>query len=325
MGAIYRLFLLLGVSTGRLRAQDGSLAQPVETVHYPEGCSAKSEAGDHLLIRYTLKNAEEPEGWPLFSMNAWEQQHVHLGHEGAFEAFNEGLAGMCAGEVRRLTFPAGDFDLSAAQAAKSPVVVSEVELLTLTSEGDHHVFSLIDAGEMGDLMDMVDGHAGVNAVDKYGNSALMASVQAGKRMQMAVATLLNSWKPKCDVDFKKPSGHTALFYAVTHDDAEGTTIVKALLSRGADPNVELLQPEVAGWTPLHFACKFKNVKYVALLLEYGANPLAETAAGLSVLDAAKDAPYSVRKKLAALLNEALERMEAEEDGSAIGAPGEDEL
>jgi len=305
------------------RAQDGSLAKPIETLVYPEGCSSTSEEGDHLLIRYNLKSAEDVDGWPLFSMNSWEQQYVQLGHQDSFKAFNTGLLGMCAGEKRRLTFPAADFDLSLASAAKSPVVVSEVELVTLTNEGDYHIFSLIDSGEVGKLMDMIDGHAGVNAVDKYGNSALMASVQAGPRMQMAVATLLNSWKPKCDVDFQKPSGHTALFYAVTQDDVHGSTIVKALLTRGADPNVALTHPDTAGWTPLHYACKFKNIKHVTMLLEYGANPLAESSAGLSVLDAAKDAPYSTRKKLAGLLNEALERIEAEEDESAIGAPGDE--
>ena len=54
-------------------------------------------------------------------------------------------------------------------------------------------------------------------------------------------------------------------------------------------------------------------KHAALLLEYGADPLAETADGASVLDAAASAPYGVRKRLAALLNAALARLESEED------------
>jgi len=150
----------------------------------------------------------------------------------------------------------------------------------------------------------------VNAVDKYGNSALMAAVQSGSnKMQMVVASLINSWRPKVDVDYAKPSGHSVLFYAVTQDDKEGTTILKALLQLGADPNTSLLTPALAGWTPLHFACKFTNLQHATLLLKYGANPLAETADGKSVLDAASDAPHSIRKKLAGILNEALERME----------------
>jgi hypothetical protein len=50
-----------------------------------------------------------------------------------------------------------------------------------------------------------------------------------------------------------------------------------------------------------------------MLLDFGADPLAETGKGESVLDVAKDAPYSVRKKLAALLNDALERLEDEDE------------
>lgn len=78
---------------------------------------------------------------------------------------------------------------------------------------------------------------------------------------------------------------------------------------GADPNAALIQPGSEGWTALHFACKFHNLKHAALLLEYGANPLAETADGQTVLDVAADAPHSFRKKLANILNDALERME----------------
>jgi hypothetical protein len=56
---------------------------------------------------------------------------------------------------------------------------------------------------------------GVNAVDKYGNSALMAAVEAGSKMQMVVASLINSWRPTVDVGYTKPSGHSILFYTVT--------------------------------------------------------------------------------------------------------------
>lgn len=58
-------------------------------------------------------------------------------------------------------------------------------------------------------------------------------------------------------------------------------------------------------------------KHAALLLEYGADPLAESADGQSVLDVAKDAPYGVRKRLAGLLNQALARLESEEEAAAL--------
>lgn len=303
-----------------------AVAKPVETVHYPEGgCGeAVAEVGDHLMVRYSLLNAASPDAPPIFVVKSWEQQHFELGHTDTPRAFNEGLLGMCAGERRRLTFEGAAFDMSATEAARAPTVVSEVELLSLTSSGDFHIFALIRDGDVGALMEMVDNSAGVNAVDTAGNSALMSAVQKGEKGQMVVATLLNAWRPKCSVGFAKPSGHTALFYAVTQDDTKGGThILKALLTRGADPRVQLQQPDMLGWTPLHFACKFSHVKHAQLLLDYGADPLAETAEGASVLDVATEAPFSVRKKLAAMLNDALERLEAEEDEVAIGAPGDE--
>ena len=105
----------------------------------------------------------------------------------------------------------------------------------------------IDSGDVGTILDMVDNHTGVNAVDRYGNSALMSAVSVGGSMQMAVASLLNSWRPKVDVNFVKPSGHSVLFYAVVQEESRGTMILKALLKRGADPNRSLKQPDSLGW------------------------------------------------------------------------------
>ena len=62
--------------------------------------------------------------------------------------------------------------------------------------------------------------------------------------------------------------------------------------------------------------RFENVKHAQALLDYGADPLLETSDGRTVLDAAANAPYSVRKKLADILNEAVARMEEMDDGEA---------
>ena len=51
-------------------------------------------------------------------------------------------------------------------------------------------------------------------------------------------------------------------------------ILQALLRRGADPNVAVLQEGSKGNTPLHFACLLEKHKHAEMLLEYGANPLA---------------------------------------------------
>ena len=191
----------------------------------PESCDNQAEPGDHLLLRWSMRDAaSSPESPPIFTMNSWEQQHFELGHADTPQGLNDGLVGMCAGERRRLTMEAAAFDVSGASAPGVSTIVADVELITLTTSGDHHIFTLIDKVDVAGIMEMIDGHAGVNAVDRMGNSALMASVQGGARLQMAVATILNSWRPKADVDFQKPSGHSVLFYAASQDDKDGNTV-----------------------------------------------------------------------------------------------------
>ena len=132
---------------------------------------------------------------------------------------------------------------------------------------------------------MNNAHAGVNARDVYGATPLMLAVSY--KMTQLSASLLNAWGgPRVLVDAAKPTGHNALFYAVAKKPADAS-IVKALLKRGADPNAALLTPDAAGYTPLHFACRFGEVKTAELLLDFGADPMALSAGGETVLDAAK--------------------------------------
>merc|ERR1719473_666831 len=250
-------------------------AQSVETISAPSECSDVLEPGDHAMVRYDLVKVGEAAA--LFRLNDWEQQHFEVAGENTPAAFTQGLLGMCAGEVRKLTFGAAAFDITGSDGEGNPPFTSTLTLITVTKAKDYEIFSLIDSGNVGGILDMVDNHTGVNAVDQFGNSAL--------------------------------------FYAVTQaeGDVKGNMILKALLKRGAEPNVALKQPDAIGWTPLHYACRFENIKHAQMLLDFGANPLAETSDGQTVLDAASKAQYSVRKKLADILNEALERMDPDDE------------
>lgn len=139
-------------------ALDGSMVQPIEYVYVPAECSRKSEDDDHLMLRYSLKNAATPESPPLFFMTPWQQQHYQLGNPETPSAFSNGLRNMCPGEKRRLTFSAEDFDFSHSEAMASPIIQSDVELLSITPSGDYYIFELIEKGDVAGIMEMVDNH-----------------------------------------------------------------------------------------------------------------------------------------------------------------------
>lgn len=292
----------------------------VETLIPSDECEAVAEEGDHLMLQY---NVTDMSGSKNFDHAAHMQTHVLVGADELSPAWTEGLTGMCKGELRRITFPRESmvgFGPTLGEVVQSDETTykAEIKIVSLTKSADYTIFKHLQAGESTVVLDMIDNHTGVNAVDEYGATPLMVAVQL--KMQVIVAVLLNAWKPKVDVNFAKPSGHTVLFYAVAQQDY---SILRALLKRGADPNVALVQPDSLGWTPLHFACKFENIKHVQALLDYGADPLVETLDGKTVLDVASASPYSVRKKIADILNEAVMRMEEAEESEDGGSARED--
>lgn len=150
--------------------QGSTLVQPVQTLYVPPECDLKSAAGDHVMLRFSLKDAAHPEAAPVFQMQTWEQQPFVLGAASTPAAFSSGLLGMCAGEQRLLTADSASFDVSASEAARVPAMASVVELVALTTKADYAIFDLIAAGDIASILDMVDGKAGINAVDQVRSS-----------------------------------------------------------------------------------------------------------------------------------------------------------
>jgi ankyrin repeat protein len=145
---------------------------------------------------------------------------------------------------------------------------------------------------------------GVNARDADGVPALSIAVQL--RQPVLAASLLNAVDPRVEVDAATPSGYTALHFAVGSNDRN---VVKALLRRGADPNAQITQEQSGGWGPLHFACRLGHLEIAKSLLDFDADPMLTGHAGENAFKVAEDAavPYSTRKKIAGLLNEAMAR------------------
>ena len=76
-----------------------------------------------------------------------------------------------------------------------------------------------------------------------------------------------------DVHAVDADGATALLYAVPH-----ASVVAALLSRGADPNIKTASSR----TPLTEAAHGGHVQSLRLLLEHGADPSVESARGTAL-------------------------------------------
>jgi len=249
------------------------------------------------LLSYTVfENSTEE---IIHSLPFYIHQHVKLGDanstvvskskdknagnvkkEQVLHGLEVGLQGMCKGESRLISFSknlgCGKArrcipDIPNEMLAQVSTLGFNITLHHITSEEEYIIFDFYENQYHAEVLEMIHSHKGVNAVDKWGSTILMYAIQDSKTT--LVASLLNAVRPKVDINIAKPSGHTALLYCMMNDDHMYT---EALLKMGADPNVSVKNGANKGWTPLHFACKFEQMKNIKILLDYGANALAKT-------------------------------------------------
>eukprot|EP00607_Mallomonas_marina_P002193 CAMPEP_0182435656 /NCGR_PEP_ID=MMETSP1167-20130531/76949_1 /TAXON_ID=2988 /ORGANISM="Mallomonas Sp, Strain CCMP3275" /LENGTH=309 /DNA_ID=CAMNT_0024626935 /DNA_START=76 /DNA_END=1005 /DNA_ORIENTATION=- len=245
--------------------------------YVPNECPKFAKPSDHLLIEInatqgTMNKAVGPAYAPPGQLF-----HILLEQSDALP-LHKGIKGMCKNAIRLLKWDTIEDNVDLSPFLSSVALTSDYKESNVTVTIQlHHItdpldYELIDAFKIKNIslvLDLIDEHKGVNAMDEYGQTALMIAVQ--KQELTVVAGLLNARMPKVNVNTAKSSGYTALFYAV---DLKTTSIMKALLRRGADPNSQLLQEGAAGNTPLHFACLLEKLDHATLLLEFGADPLA---------------------------------------------------
>lgn len=74
-------------------------------------------------------------------------------------------------------------------------------LLHITEPEDYRIFGSLRASNVSAALDLVENHKGINAVDEWGQTTLMMSVQM-KSLDM-VASLLNTRMPKVNVNMAK--------------------------------------------------------------------------------------------------------------------------
>jgi hypothetical protein len=126
---------------------------------------------------------------------------------------------MCVNGIRRLWWSSGlDVDLSplplpkAAFADHDDDLYVDITVNFITSPSDYQIFSAFKIKNYSLVLDLIDQHKGVNAVDEWGQTMLMLAVQADSLD--IVARLLNTRLPKVNVNMAKSvstNTSTALF------------------------------------------------------------------------------------------------------------------
>jgi len=341
------LFFIINFEFASSLTVSTSHSMEIIEVYEPVGCSVSDDAvkeNDHVTVEVSISSLEQE------SLYRSSVEKFVIGGKGTIQAINAGLPGMCVGSRRKLIAPpalaygvsgagtlrpligidtfvaiddpnAANLQAERRRMLQEKDIIVEIGVLSVTTKEEYTIFDCFASNTLDKqametcalrrFQDLSD----VTVVDDHGNTILMNAVQLD--MKTLFSQVLNGKSSKMTmsdyVNLQKSSGHSALFYAVQNED---TFYVKALLKRGADPNVSLKE---TGWTPIHFAGKIGEIEHVKFMLNYGGNPMATTTEGLSILDAAGERPYSFRSKLIQYLNEALDAIYDEEDRLEDGA------
>lgn len=235
--------------------------------------------GDHILITYNVRFTNGSIGPQLHRPEQLFHWHLKgipknsLAELVIGACTNETVIGTWSGKGAANLAPV----ISAPVALEPNVAVSvNITLYHVTTSAEYELFVALREERFADALDLLEKHIGVNAVNEWELTPLMLSVQMNDLM--LVSELLNTNRPRVDVNKAKSSGHTAIFYAV---QLASTSILRALLYRGADPNVFLVQAGSYGNTPLHIACLLEKPQHAKLLLEYGAKPFVLNEYGMT--------------------------------------------
>jgi hypothetical protein len=263
-------------------------------------CREPAAAGSHVLYNATFSAPGVTR-----ELNALKYLHAVVGDAG--DAIGAQFDGACRGDARSWGGSVALFPEEFEHMARWEGATVTATVARVTSATDYALIAALADKRIDAASKLInEDRVGINAFDRFGASALMVAVQM--RQPILAASLLNAYGPRCDVNAATPAGYTALHFAVGQEQRQ---IVKALLRRGANPNAQIVQKESGGWGALHFACRFGNADIVQDLLDFDADPLLVGHAGENAFKVAEDAQvsYSTRKKLANILNAALEKRE----------------
>lgn len=167
------------------------------------------------------------------------------------------------------------------------------------------------------------------APDSAGGTALITAL-SHRSLHPCAVLMLNAKSAHMPistfVNVRRPSdGYTALFAIVTAtpDDGKDNMLLRAVVKKGADPSAALpaSKGDREGWTPMHFAARDGDLKGLKLMLEYGGDPNATAKDGTTIADAVDVGHQGswIKRKVVAMLNEAIDSMEEAEEKAKIHA------
>lgn len=109
------------------------------------------------------------------------------------------------------------------------------------------------------------------AIVEHPHQSFYAAIRSGDN-DMVIGMIHRGF----DVDYRELAQTPPLIYAIIHDQPQ---IIQTLLLYGADPCITDANHD----TPLHFACKLKQLESAHLLMRYGADAAKKNAEGVSPL------------------------------------------
>lgn len=275
-------------------------------------CPAVLKPLDHALIEFKVESG----GRVLDEITA-PGQLFHLILEERDEDIYKIMKGMCLNSTRIIKWESGvDVNINPVFSERIDDIEADlrltIKLIHITEFEEYQIFNAMRADNFSMVIDLIDSQKGINAIDEFGQTVLMQAVQ--RNAFPIVASLLNARRPRVLVNTAKSNGRTALFYALEIRDA---SILKALLRRGANPNVALVKDDDGGGqTPLHLSCLLEMRKHTELLLEYGADPFIQNMYGQYPLQLLpRDATKSTKMFFKKAFENAINKMSALPEGS----------
>ena len=132
---------------------------------------------------------------------------------------------------------------------------------------DDDFVNLCCYGSPEEVADAIRGGANVNAIHRYGSTALSAAIMEGENPEVVKILLENG----ADASLTDEEGRTPLNDACY---ANNIPVITMLLDAGADING-------SRWTPLMSAMGFPNLETITFLLDRGADISARNESGLT--------------------------------------------